>query len=145
MIGLIIRRAEPRDADDIAAAEKAYVDCPWNKAQILSEIQDPHAVFLTAETNGKFCGFVSGCIAADECEMSDIAVERKYRRRGVAYALMNEFLSMLRDLDVKSVFLLVRDGNEAATTLYEKCGFMCVGRRPGYYKGKDALIMRLTL
>lgn len=142
---ITVRLAEKSDAGFIAEAEKAYIDCPWTEEQILSEIQSENAVFFTAEVDGKICGYVSGDIAADECEMSNIAVDTEYRNRGVAYALMTEFISALAGRNIKSVFLLVRDDNGAAIGLYNKCGFKTVGKRTGYYKGKDALIMQLTL
>lgn len=145
MNGIIVRRALPSDVYSIASAENAYIDCPWNEAQIAREISAPDTVFLTAETGSVFCGYVSGVVAADECEMSNIAVEEKFRRCGVGRALMDAFLSALEVRGVKSVYLLVRDGNSAAISLYEKCGFEFVGLRKGYYKGKDARIMRLTL
>ncbi len=143
--GIRIRFAAPSDARNIAETERLYIDCPWTLQQIESEISSDGAVFLTAEFDGEFCGYVSGAIAADECEMSNIAVSEKYRRRGVGRALMREFIKILRERSVRSVFLLVRDDNTAAVELYSKFGFEIVGTRHGYYKGKDAKIMRTTL
>ena len=69
----------------------------------------------------------------------------KYRRRGAGYALFSALIAEVKARGVKSVFLLVRSDNAAAIALYGKCGFIKVGERPRYYKGKDALIMRLNL
>ena len=140
-----IRRAEVSDAPQIAQAENAYIDCPWTERQIAEEILNPAAVFLVAADDGEFCGYVSGVISIDECEMSNIAVSESFRRRGVGKALMTELLNELANRGVQSVFLLVRDGNEPAVNLYTQCGFSCVGKRKDYYKGRDALIMRLNL
>ena len=54
----------------------------------------------------------------------------------------------LRDLD--TMFLEVRDGNTAAQQLYERSGFIGVGRRRDYYRGAtaerfDAITMRRDL
>ena len=49
------------------------------------------------------------------------------------------------------VRLWVTEGNERATALYRKLGFAQVGKRPGYYAGRDgaaatgALVMRRDL
>lgn len=140
-----MRNAVAADAPFIASAEAAYIDCPWTEEQIAEEIASESAVFLVAECDGSPCGYVSGSIAADECEMSNIAVSAQYRRRGIATALLKAFTAELELRGVKHVFLLVRDGNAPAYELYRRNGFCVVGRRTGYYKGKDALIMRLNL
>ncbi|MDE6618875.1 MAG: ribosomal protein S18-alanine N-acetyltransferase [Clostridiales bacterium] len=139
-----VRKAEHSDAHNIAAAEQAYIDCPWTENQIVEEISSG-AVFLVAEANGEFCGYVSGEVTADECEISNIAVVEQYRRMGVGKTLLASLLNELTVRGVHSVFLLVRDGNVSATALYQSLGFTRVGRRKNYYKGKDALIMRLNL
>lgn len=139
-----VRKAVIADAEAIAKTERAYIDCPWTESQIAEEI-DSGAVFLVAETEGNFCGYVSGEITLDECEISNIAVLEEYRRRGVGKKLLTELLAELRTRAVKSVFLLVRDGNTPAIMLYTCLGFSQVGKRKNYYKGKDALIMRLNL
>lgn len=139
-----VRKAQIADAPKIAAAEQAYIDCPWTEAQIKEEIVSPAAEFFVAETDGEFCGYVSAVITADECELSNIAVTEKYRRNGVGRALLTALLNEVR-ISVKSVFLLVRDGNTPAIMLYTALGFIAVGVRKNYYKDKDALIMRLNL
>lgn len=146
MIGgmVTVRKAERRDAHSIAAAEQSYIDCPWTESQIVGEI-DGGAVFLVAESNGEFCGYVSGEVTVDECEISNIAVMEKYRRQGVGKMLLTSLLNELTVRGVHSVFLLVRDGNTPAIALYQSLGFIRVGQRKNYYKGKDALIMRLNL
>ncbi|MCH5155690.1 MAG: ribosomal protein S18-alanine N-acetyltransferase [Clostridiales bacterium] len=139
-----VRRAEKADAPIIAQAERAYIDCPWTEGQIEQEI-DGGAVFLVAEIDGEFCGYVSGEVTADECEISNIAVTEAHRRKGVGKTLLTALLSEISARNVKSVYLLVRDGNTPAIMLYQSLGFTDVGRRKNYYKGKDALIMRLNL
>ena len=140
-----IRQAAPPDAQAIFAAESAYIDCPWTEEQVIDAIQNEHTLFLVAYDGQTFCGYVSGDITLDECEINNIAVVSGYRRQGVAIALMTKLSDTLRARNVKTVFLLVRDDNVPAQELYKKCGFAVVGKRPNYYKGKDALIMRLYL
>lgn len=141
---ITVRNAQKPDAKSIAALEQASIDCPWTESQIAEEIESG-AVFLVAENNGEFCGYVSGEVTCDECEISNIAVEVAYRRKGVGMALLTAMLSELIARKVKSVFLLVRDGNIPAISLYTSLGFTRVGLRKNYYKGKDALIMRINL
>ncbi|MDE6028884.1 MAG: ribosomal protein S18-alanine N-acetyltransferase [Clostridiales bacterium] len=144
MIGVTIRKAERRDVQYIAAAEQAYIDCPWTESQIAEEI-DGGAAFFVAESDGEFCGYASGRVSFDECEISNIAISEAYRRRGIGKALLTALLREADACGVHSVFLLVRDGNAPAVALYDSIGFTRVGLRKNYYKGKDALIMRLNL
>lgn len=140
-----VRQAAPSDVNCVFAAERAYIDCPWTEAQVRDAIQNEHTLFLVAYDGSAFCGYVSGDITLDECEINNIAVVSEYRRRGVGFMLINELSEKLKSRSVKTVYLLVRDDNVPAQELYKKCGFAVVGKRPDYYKGKDALIMRLYL
>ena len=142
--GLKVRRAVAADAPIIAATERAYIDCFWTESQIAEEIAGG-AVFLVAEAQDRFCGYLSGGVTADECEIYNIAVAEEYRRQGVGKTLIDALISELSRRNVKSVYLLVRDGNMPAIKLYQSLGFVQVGLRKNYYKGKDALIMRLNL
>ncbi len=112
-----VRRAQPRDVQNIARAEALYIDCPWTVEQIREESERDGSAFFVAEADGECAG----------------------------YALFSALIAEVKARGVKSVFLLVRSDNAAAIALYGKCGFIKVGERPRYYKGKDALIMRLNL
>ncbi|MCH5163231.1 MAG: ribosomal protein S18-alanine N-acetyltransferase [Clostridiales bacterium] len=136
------RAATAADAAQIASMMERYVDCPWTEAQVKAEIENENALFFVADLGGKTIGFLSGVCAADECEISDIAVEDQYRRRKIGTSLFNLLLSGARARGVRSTFLLVRADNTPAKNLYEKLGFNAVGERKGYYNGTDAVIMR---
>ncbi|MBD5132212.1 MAG: ribosomal protein S18-alanine N-acetyltransferase [Clostridiales bacterium] len=142
---ITVRKAEKADGERIAELENAYIDCPWSKDQIVSEIESENACFLVADDGGEVIGYLSGEITVDECEISNIAVAEWFRRRGVGTRLFEKFIECVRERKVTTVFLLVRDDNTPAIGLYKAMGFEEVGRRRKYYvKDKDALIMRLN-
>lgn len=145
MNGLTVRRAVESDSADIARAESAYIDCPWTEDQIRAEISDSQAAFFVAEIDGAFAGYLSGVIAADECEVSNIAVIERFRRRKVGTELFAALVESASTRGVKSLYLLVRADNSAAIGLYRSLGFEVVGVRKRYYDGDDANIMRLDL
>ena len=142
---ITVRTAVKSDGKRIAQAENRYIDCPWTEEQITEEIDSPNTFFLVAEENGEFVGYLSGVTACDECEVSNIAVDERFRRRGAGVMLFEELEQRLKEARINQVFLLVRDGNIAAQGLYEKIGFKVVGKRNNYYQGRDALIMRKYL
>jgi len=114
--------------------------------------------FLVAEVNGEIQGYIMCRIERGFsklhtfrpmklCHVVSIAVRRPYRRRGIATALMLEAMRNGREeYGAGECYLEVRVSNEPAIRLYEKLGFVKVGRRRGYYlNGEDAWIMALPL
>ncbi|MEO8597549.1 MAG: ribosomal protein S18-alanine N-acetyltransferase [Candidatus Solibacter sp.] len=86
--------------------------------------------FLVAELEKQVVGFlVWRQVAADECEILNLAVVPEWRRKGVAKRLMEAALRGFQG----DTFLEVRESNRAALALYKLLGFQEVSRRPGYY------------
>ena len=77
---MTVRKAVAADAGAIAAAERAYMDCPWTEAQVSDEIADKRAAFLVAEDDGALIGYVSAKTTLDECEFGNIAVAERRAR-----------------------------------------------------------------
>ncbi len=128
-----------------AAADLAAVSRIQREAGVASAWQ-PEAYLQydlrIAEQAGAVLGFiVSRGTAASEREILNLAVAPEHRRRGVATLLVADEIAKA-PLDL---FLEVRESNEAARTLYERCGFRLVGRRPGYYEEppEAAIVMRM--
>jgi len=81
----------------------------------------------------------------DEAELLLLAVKRKWRRSGVGHQLLENFMLAAAKRGATRLHLEVRDGN-LAINLYKKAGFMEIGRRRGYYNGRDGqLYDALTL
>jgi ribosomal protein S18 acetylase RimI-like enzyme len=47
-----------------------------------------------------------------------------FRRRGVAFTMIKEVLEQLHSAGVRTVFLWVLDGNDSATRVYKRIGFV---------------------
>jgi ribosomal-protein-alanine N-acetyltransferase len=86
-------------------------------------------------------------MAGGELHINNVAVRDEYRRRGIGEALLTQILEAGKRLDVSVAFLELRAGNTRAQALYEKCGFMVIGRRRNYYSDpvEDALTMSAQL
>jgi len=82
-----------------------------------------------------------------EWEIENIVVAGPARRHGLGVRLVGELLRLARLRGTKAIFLEVRESNRAARALYEKCGFVVIGDRKGYYRNPDeaAIIYRLDL
>ncbi len=99
---------------------------------------------LVVEQDDNVVGFIVSQQLEDEWEIENIAVTGAARRRGLGSRLVNELLDLVRSRGGKTVFLEVRESNRAARSLYEKWGFLEVGRRKMYYQNpaEDALVLK---
>jgi [ribosomal protein S18]-alanine N-acetyltransferase len=108
-----------------------------NQIQINSERND-YILFVSLNA-GEVSGFIEAQIIADEIHLYDVAVAPKFRKQGIAEALIKK----LEELPYKVVLLEVRESNLAALQLYKKCGFLMDGIRKNYYAApvENAVLM----
>ena len=90
-------------------------------------------------------GFILARVAGGEAEILTLAVLPAARGRGLGRALLRAAARHAQALGAASLFLEVGTDNPAALALYAGQGFGPVGRRKGYYDGRDALILRVEL
>ena len=108
----------------------------WTRSQCLGVLSMPGVWLTLAELDGTPAGFALARAVADEAELLLLATARPYRGRGVGGALLRSVIDGCRDRDLASIHLEVRAGNDAAR-LYRHAGFIKVGERRGYYRGRD--------
>lgn len=144
---MIIRKMTLQDAPAIADLEKLCFSDPWSEKSIASEVNNPLSYWLVAEDNGEIVGYVGSQSVLDAADMMNLAVSPKFRREGIGKALVDTLTQHLIQNDVIALLLEVRVSNSPAIALYEKLGFLQVGRRPKYYHNprEDALILRKEL
>ncbi|HEY8104782.1 MAG TPA: ribosomal protein S18-alanine N-acetyltransferase, partial [Gemmatimonadales bacterium] len=99
------------------------------------------------EQDADVVGYLIAREAAGTGEILNLAVDPPRRRAGIARALLDAGLTVLRQRAVEEVFLEVRVSNAAAQALYHGAGFEEVGRRRAYYRNpvEDALVLRRAL
>ena len=142
-----IREMILTDAPAIAELEKLCFSDPWSENSIASEVNNPLSYWLVAEEAGRVCGYVGSQSVLDAADMMNLAVAPDYRRKGIGEALVNALSRHLCQNGVIALLLEVRVSNTPAIALYQKLGFVQVGRRPSYYRNprEDALILRKEL
>ena len=139
-----IRDARLTDIPEIAEIERASFSDPWSASSFRSLIGLPSTWFAVAERDGRVVGYSVLLVAADEAELGNIAIAESERRRGVGQHLLEATIRAARQLGAASIYLEVRDSNDAAKSLYAASGFQEVGRRRGYYRRplEDAIVLR---
>ncbi len=95
-------------------------------------------------TGRRVTGFVAARVEAGELHINNVGVQTEHRRQGVGGCLLEKVIEMAKQSGAARASLEVRAGNLNAQKLYQRCGFLVVGRRHKYYQRpvEDALVMR---
>ena len=125
----------------------AVSHAPWTKESFKSELDNAVAFYRVAEDDdGKVMGYIGYWWSFFEVQITFLAVHPDYRQQGIAQKLIEHIYVELQEMDVETIQLEVRASNVPAISLYKKCGFVEVGRRPRYYGGtEDAILMDLAI
>lgn len=140
-----IRELEERDIEPISKIESESFSMPWSADAFRRLLSDSNSVYLVAEEDGVVVG---SCGVSDVCgegNIDNVVVDKNYRNRGIATALMDETLRRGRERGIRDFTLEVRVSNLPAIRVYEKMGFVSEGIRPRFYEKptEDAMIMWL--
>ena len=138
------REMTHEDIEAVAAIESTSITPPWSSDSFESAIEREETCYVVCDIGGKIKGYAGMWIAADEAEITGVAVEPGSRGSGLGTDLVEYLLSKGRERGVKKFFLEVRKSNEIAINTYEKCGFKKVGERISFYRDpeEDAVVMR---
>ena len=141
---MIITKMTQQHVAQVAELEKLCFSDPWSEKSVASELNNPLALWLVADDNGRVAGYIGSQTVVGESDMMNVAVHPDYRQQGIATGLIVGQVEQLRKLESHSLTLEVRASNEPAKRLYEKLGFQQVGCRKNYYRNprEDALILR---
>lgn len=146
-----LRAARLSDAEALAQIHReGGFAVAWDRSEFEQLLADQAVIadLIGPSSGGKeVFGFILSRKAADEAEILTIAVKKHYRRAGFGKKLLQHHLSRLTALGIHALFLEVEEGNAPARALYERRGFVEVGRRNAYYKKADgsaatAIVMR---
>ncbi len=136
--------AEPRHLAQLVKLEHSCFSLPWTEQQLLGQLRDDMHEFLAAEgPEGALLGYVGMTCVLDEGYISNVAVDPACRRQGIGDRLIEAMLRRAEERELAFVTLEARQSNLAALRLYEKHGFVPVGRRKNYYDlpREDAVLM----
>ena len=145
-----VRRFEDSDQERVGQIEGAALRelTPFSSLRLFYEIT-PYG-FIVAEFDGILVGF----LVANERRASDggseghilsIAVDPKYRRKGIGAALVANIIDTVRRMSIKKVTIEVKVNNRPAIEFYKHLGFEESPILKRYYRMRgfteDALVM----
>lgn len=125
----------------VAQLEKECFSEPWSEKSLLDEIDNPDAYFIVETENGEVVGYAGMHTPCGDCYIDNIAVFEKHRGKGYGERLTLSLIEKARELG-DFISLEVRQSNAPAIGLYEKLGFLVVGKRKNFYTSprEDAVI-----
>jgi ribosomal-protein-alanine N-acetyltransferase len=120
---------------------------PWSINAFRQEVKNPVSHLLGLLVSGTLEGYVCFWLFEGEIQLVNIAVHPKARGRGLGNYLLTKMLEFAASRSIQAIWLEVRLSNRTARRLYEKFGFVEVGRRRKYYtdNNEDAVVMSLNL
>jgi ribosomal-protein-alanine N-acetyltransferase len=140
----VLRALAVGDAAVLHRIECASTAFPWRLSQFVEGLAGGEFGW-GAEIEGELRGFALFNQVLDEATLLDIAVDPRWRRRGLARLLLEYALPRLSARGAGRCLLEVREGNQPAIALYRSLGFVDDGRRRDYYPAaggrEDALLM----
>lgn len=132
----------------ISLLEQQCFSMPWSEQSLMDELENPFAVYFVAVVmgSGAVAGYAGMHHILDEGHITNVAVDTKLRRHGIATALMDELVVYGEDNNLTLLTLEVRRSNSAALSLYSQMGFQELGFRKDYYVRpvEDALILNYS-
>ena len=136
-------------------------DRAWSVDELVATLSGKGTKCFVANIRGEGSkgpkGFVIIRTLAGQSEVLTIAIDRAFRKRGIARLLLEYVIRMLQADRIEQLFLEVSEYNVAALGLYKSLSFKQVSQRKAYYrirsdnsKGEadqmaNALVMQLEL
>lgn len=138
----MIRKFILGDQKGIAELERECFSLPWSENAVLESATADTSFFVFLE-NEKILGYAGLQIVLDEGYVTNIAVTKEARGRGIGKALVEALVNLSKDKNLAFISLEVRESNLPAISLYKKFGFEDKGTRKDFYQRpvEDAIIM----
>ncbi len=142
-----IREMTESDIKDIAELEKECFSEPWSEESLKDELPNETARFYVLRDGENLLGYIGANNVCGEVYITNVAVNENARGRGYGKILVNHLIKQCDLENALFVTLEVRESNENAIALYEKCGFKKVGERKNFYSKptENGLIYTLYL
>ena len=123
-----IRGVKSKDLNIIAHFENEFFnDDAFSLATLETTIKDEHFMGFVAEEGTEVIGYVFVTYFGDEANLLKIAIDKFYRKKGIAKSLLLKCIEEFKELCI-------------SRNLYESLGFEKTRTRNNYYKNGDNAI-----
>lgn len=140
-----LRKFSLSDLDEIIEIEKASFPNreAWTKEYFKNLYRKYSEGFIVAEKNSEIIGYTVGQPKNESAEIISLAVDLKWRKKGVGTDLTNFLIDYFRERNLKEIFLHARSKNESGISFYQGLDFKILKTIKNYYRnGDDAFLMK---
>jgi len=141
-----VRPFDRRNLDRVVEIERAsFGKDAWPAEWFVDYWRASPELFLVARQGRRIAGYSITRTSWRGAELESIAVDPRYRGRGVAQALLDSTRARLRLQGARTLRLMVSTDNEPALRFYRQYGFVRTRLVKRYYgAGRDAWRMKLS-
>jgi ribosomal-protein-alanine N-acetyltransferase len=119
---------------------------PWSEQLLAQSLAAPMTFSRGILWDSQCVGYAIFQIILEETHLLNVAVDPRFRGRGLGRQLLMDLEEQARLRDSRLILLEVRPSNQGARRIYESLGYEQTGRRERYYQdGEAALILLKTL
>ena len=144
----LIRDLSFSDLDRVHEIEQSAYPYPWT-AGIFADCFKVGYHCSGLQVGPTLIGYAIQSQAAGESHLLNLCVDPIWQGMGYGSLLLEHAIRVAKNLGCGGMFLEVRPSNPVGIGLYERRGFVTLGRRPDYYRSddgrEDAIIMNLNL
>lgn len=133
------------DFEQISDDFSINFDSFWNPSILKDELTCAHSHYLVAKNLQEVIGFIGIKHMLDEADIMNIVVRKDFRNQGIGTLLLENIITLCKELKLAYLTLEVNEENYSAIHLYKKFGFEEVGIRKNYYKTQNGLILKKKL
>lgn len=130
---MIIRRMTKTDTQGVYQLETECFSRAWSLTSIEKEAENDSSLFCVCEIDGRIVGYAGMYYVCGEGDITNVAVTKTYRGRGIGRALLEEMFRIAAAEGIRAFTLEVRESNTTARHLYEGLGFQEEGIRKNFY------------
>jgi ribosomal-protein-alanine N-acetyltransferase len=143
MQDFVIKKLTRSELSQVEEIEKSSFSLPWSRSLFEAEFTQDYSLSFGAFVKNQLLGYIFLRLLDTEAHIIKLATHFCFRQQGIATRLLQFSLKYIKKRGIKRVTIEVRERNSPARKLYQKCGFLEIARRQGYYHdtGEDAIIM----
>ena len=138
------------DIEQMLTIEEKVYSHPWTRGNFLDSFYSGHEAYGLRNKSENLLAYFVLMSVLDEMHLLNFSIATGYQRQGLARILLDKLCENAREKNILSILLEVRASNNRAIDVYQRYGFIEIGRRKGYYPAtdglrEDAIVMRIEL
>jgi ribosomal-protein-alanine N-acetyltransferase len=142
-----LRAMDVMALDQVMAVEVQAYAFPWSRGNFVDSLAAGYLALCLVTPQGELLGYLVAMPGFEEWHLLNIAVAPGHQGQGHALALLDALKEQAQRTRAGVIWLEVRPSNQRARQIYERYGFVQVGRRKDYYpdhggQREDALVLR---